>query len=291
MRTLAMGFFDGVHIAHRKIIESAVEYGKAHNMPAAAVTFDKSPARVLFSAEVALLSDNREKQRLISGLGAECIMLGTSKKILAMSGEEFVREVLVKQLQIGAAFCGYNYTFGCDLLKSDDLKRLGKKYGFEVFVMPQENFCGESVSSSRIRELLKKGDTQTAAKLLGRNYSIGGIVEGGKRLGRTMGFPTVNIYPEKSVAAIPNGVYATYVNFNGQRRVGVTNVGVNPTLGDGNLRIETFIPDFSGNLYGVWVDTEFVHFIRPERKFSNVEELFEHIRKDTARIIEIMKEK
>lgn len=289
MKTLAMGFFDGVHIAHQKIIKSAVAYGIENNMPAAAVTFDRSPAEVLFSAKVSLLSDNREKQRLISALGAECIMLGASRKLFAMSGEEFVKEVLLKQLEVGAVFCGYNYTFGSDLLKCGDLKRLGDKYGFKVFVAEEERIGEESVSSSRIRELLQKGNTEAAAELLGRRYSIGGIVEGGKRLGRTMGFPTINIYPQGMRAEIPNGVYATYVTFNGERHVGVTNVGTNPTVGDGNLRIETFIPNYSGNLYGVWVNTEFVHFVRPERKFSSVEELFERIGKDTEYIVEMMK--
>lgn len=288
MKTLALGFFDGVHIAHQKIIKSAAEFGKEHNMSAAALTFDCPPVEVLFSKKVFLLSTNEEKKELIENLGAECIMLHAEKELLAMKGETFVREILVKKMNAGAVFCGYNYSFGSDLCKSGDLKAFGERYGFFVHIAPEERLEGQCVSSSRIRELLKAGNMEAAAKLLGRHYSVKGIVEEGKHLGRTMGFPTVNVYPKGEGMILPRGVYATYVQFKGERHIGVTNVGLNPTVGDKNIRIETYIHGYSGNLYGEEIKTEFVHFIRPERKFSSVEELFGQISEDAVKAVELL---
>lgn len=282
--SIALGFFDGVHIAHQKIIRAAVSFGRERGFRPIALTFDTAPVKALFGTEVKVISGNLEKQRLISALGAECVMLGATAELLAMDGESFVREVLVKKMNAAAVSCGYNYTFGSDTLGSRELRELGEKYGFEAIISEAETVDGIPVSSSRIRELLQKGDMEGARRLLGRNFAVTGIVEAGKRLGRTMGFPTVNIYPSENRCLIPRGVYAARVSFDAERRDAVTNVGVNPTVGDKNIRIETYIPGFSGNLYGKEITTEFVHFVRPERKFSSVEELFSRISEDAKTV-------
>ncbi len=283
--SIALGFFDGVHPAHQQIISAAVKKGSEAGLRAVALTFDLSPATVLFGVHPPLLTYNSEKQRLISALGAECVFLRTDSELLSLSGEEFVRRILVEQFNIGAAFCGFNYTFGRDRLSSGDLQRLGRELGFETCIFPQVLYDGLPISSSRVRDLIAKGDMEGTAALLGRPYSVTGIVERGKRLGRTMGFPTINIYPSSQRVFMPRGVYATRVVFGGEEHMGVTNVGINPTVRDSGIRIETHIPNFSGDLYGVEVETRFLHFVRPERKFATVDELFAQIRRDTDTVL------
>ena len=278
--TVALGFFDGVHLAHQKIIRTAVE--QAVGMRALALTFDRAPAEVLFNAPVAYMTSKNERERLIASMGAECVSLSASPELLKMSGEAFVKEILIEKLQAAALVCGYNYSFGSDLLGAGDLKTIGDSFGLSVTVLPEESCGGESISSSRIRTLLEKGETQAAAELLGRPYSITKAVEQGKHLGRTMGFPTINLYPEPWRVQLPRGVYATWVEFGGERYKGVTNIGINPTVGDKNMRVETHIPNFSGDLYGEEVTVYFVRFLRPEQKFPSVEELFSQIAADTA---------
>lgn len=279
--SVALGFFDGVHLAHQKIIRAAVSYAEKNSLRAAALTFDRSPAEVLFGAPCLCLTDNYEKSGIISSFGAECVMLNTTPELLRMGGEDFVRNILIEKMNAAAVFCGYNYTFGRERLTAAELVDIGERLGLHTEVIAEERKGGEAISSSRIRSLLQKGDMEAAAVLLGRPYSVTGTVEAGKRLGRTMGFPTINIYPNADRSFIPRGVYATWAVFAGERRVGVTNIGVNPTVGDRNIRIETFIPGFSGNLYGCCVTIEFIHFVRPEQKFASVDELFSRIALDT----------
>lgn len=286
--SIALGFFDGVHLAHQKIIRAAAELSPSRRP--LALTFDKPPAQVLFGVRVSCLTNNAERERLITALGAECVCLAATKELLSMKGADFVREILVGRLNAAALVCGYNYSFGSDALGAADLVRIGGEAGLEVLVLPEEKVGGESVSSSRIRSLLASGDTEGAAALLGRYYSVTGTVERGKGLGRTMGFPTVNIYPERGRAPMPRGVYASWAEFGGERRKSVSNIGINPTVGDKNMRVETHILDFDGDLYGREVTVSFVRFLRPEKKFASVEELFARIEADSAEAAAVLAE-
>ena len=283
--SVALGFFDGVHMAHQKIIMAAVNAAEEKGLRPVALSFDAPPALALFGSCPPLLTDNDEKCRLIASLGSECLLLPTTKELLSMTGEEFIRSVLIEQLKADYAVCGFNYHFGRDRQNAGDLTLLGEKYGIEIMVLPEERLDGEVVSSSRIRELLSQGRMEQSAMLLGRPYSLIGTVAEGKHLGRTMGFPTINIYPDIQ-PLIPRGVYAAKVIFDNQECVGVTNVGVNPTVNDNGMRVETHIPHFDGNLYGKTVEIQLFSFIRPERKFTSVEELFAQIKKDTVRVQE-----
>lgn len=281
--SVALGFFDGVHAAHQKIIKAAVNAADERGLHPVALSFAEPPAKMLFGSSPPLLTDNEEKRRLIAILGADCLLLPTTMELLGMSGEEFVKSVLIDRLKADYAVCGYNYHFGRDRLSAGNLIELGQKYGIEICVLPEEKVNGETVSSSHIRELLADGNMEQASLLLGRPYSVSGIVAEGKHLGRTMGFPTINIYPELK-PPIPRGVYAAKVIFDGQEYIGVTNVGINPTVGDRGIRVETHLPDFDGNLYGKIVEILLMHFVRPEQKFNSVEGLFAQIKRDTSTV-------
>lgn len=282
---IALGFFDGVHIAHRKIISLAVDYAKKNNLSPIALSFDASPLELLSDCRIKYLTTNKEKQSIIKSLGADTEFLPLSKELLSMEADAFVKEILVDKYNIKYAVCGYNYRFGRNG-KGDTklLCQLGNQYGFEVTVCDCETLLGEGISSSRIRELISDGNIEPANELLGRNFSLSGIVCEGKQLGRKLGFPTANVFFNEHTVIPRNGVYKTLVTVENDSYTAITNTGINPTVGGEALRTETYIPDFNRNIYGKEIKIEFLSFIREERKFDSIEELKTQIKQDIDRM-------
>jgi riboflavin kinase/FMN adenylyltransferase len=270
-----------VHIAHREIISHTVEYAKKYALSPIALTFDVSPHSILSSGSFGYINTNDQKEELISSLGAKTQFLVADEKLLSMSPEDFVKEILVEEFRIKHAVCGYNYRFGRGG-KGDTqtLCSLGEKYGFSVEVCNRVTAYGKSVSSSRIRELLLSGSMEEANLLLGRCFFIEGTVREGKHLGRTLGFPTANVFFESNIIPPKAGVYKTIAIVGQKQFDAITNVGENPTVGGEAFRTETYIPHFSQDLYGKTLRIEFISFIRPERKFESLEELKKQIEKD-----------
>jgi len=282
---VALGFFDGVHIAHQKIISSAVGYARENALTPIALTFDKSPLEILAPKKVSYLTTNLQKENLIASIGAKTQYLKLSKELLDMSARDFILEILIKRYNIKYAVCGYNYRFGKNGNGNTDMLRsFGEKYGFLVKVCDCITKNGESVSSSKIRSLIECGSIAEANMLLGRSFFIEGNVCEGKHLGRTIGFPTANIFLEDLTVIPKKGVYKTLVTFEGKRFQAITNTGVNPTVGGERLRTETYIPDLSENLYGKKLMIEFLDFIRPEIKFENIKQLKNQIIEDLKNI-------
>lgn len=283
--SIALGFFDGVHIAHKKIIEATVRYAQKNSFSPVALTFDRSPLEILSPGKVRYLTDSKEKAELIKALGADMQVLTLSKELLALSPEEFVRNILVSEFGIKHAVCGFNYRFGKGGSgDTNTLTELGKKYGFTVEVCDKVMYDEADVSSSRIRKLLDEGNISLANKLLGRNYSLCGTVTEGKHLGKTLGFPTANVFFKPDRATLLCGVYETAVFIDGIKLPAITNVGINPTVGGEKMRSETFIPDFSEDIYDKEIKIEFIDFIRKETKFENLELLKKQINEDVNTI-------
>lgn len=279
--SIALGFFDGVHTAHRAIIETAVRKAEMRGLRPVVLTFDKAPSEVLFGSAPPYITTLEEKERLINALGAQMCLMHTSRSLLSMTAEEFAEKILVQEYNAAEVTCGFNYRFGS--AGSGDtqlLTKLGKRFGFNVTVVGERISGGETVSSSRIRTLISSGRIEEANILLGRSFSISGTVEHGKRLGRTIGFPTANVYPQSGALLPMSGVYETVVEINGERLSAITNTGTNPTVGKETLRTETYIPSAEVDLYGKRITVEFVRFIRPEKKFSDLEALKRQIRED-----------
>lgn len=279
--SIALGFFDGVHTAHRAIIETAVRKAEMRGLRPVVLTFDKAPSEVLFGSAPPYITTLEEKERLINALGAQMCLMHTNRSLLSMTAEEFAEKILVQEYNAAEVTCGFNYRFGSEGCGDTQLlTKLGKRFGFNVTVVGERISGGETVSSSRIRALISSGRIEEANMLLGRSFSISGTVEHGKRLGRTIGFPTANVYPPNGALLPMSGVYETVVDINGERLSAITNTGTNPTVGKETLRTETYIPSAEVDLYGKRITVEFVRFIRAEKKFSDLEALKRQIRED-----------
>ncbi len=285
LSSIALGFFDGVHIAHKKIIEKAVDYANKNGLSPIALTFDRSPLEILSPGKIRYITDITQKELLIKEIGAEIEFLTLTQGLLDMSAEEFVKTVLVDKYHIRHAVCGYNYTFGKDGKGNTDLlKRLGEKYGFGTEVCDCVTYNDITASATNIRTLLAEGNVVLAGKLLGRNFTLSAIVSEGKKLGRTLGFPTANTYFSENTAMPMHGVYKTNTILDNKKFPSLTNVGINPTFGGENKRCETYIPNFSGNIYGRKIEIEFIDFIREEKKFDSIDSLRKQIEKDLKEV-------
>jgi riboflavin kinase/FMN adenylyltransferase len=309
---VTLGNFDGVHLGHRALLRKTLASARKRDLPAVAVTFDPHPLR-LFRGDNAppQLISPQGKLECFRQLGMDtALVLPFTKETAAMRPEDFVRAVLLDALRVRALIVGYDYAFGRDRRGNAALLReLGRLHGFSVEEAPALLTGGEPVSSTRIRALLMEGDVAGAARLLGRPYSAEGIVAHGKaRGGSLLGFPTANLRPDGGILLPKRGVYAVTVELNpgsgnaggepglpqassgrsgqdtdascGRLLRGVADVGVNPTFGDGSLRVETHILHFSGDLYGVPLRVHFLRRIRDERRFGSVDELIARIRLD-----------
>lgn len=283
--SIALGFFDGVHIAHQEIIKRCVDAAREKNLRPVALTFDVSPPEFLGKG-ASYITSNDEKSALINALGCETHFLKTTKELLATEPADFVKSVLIEKYAAKYIVCGFNYRFGKNA--SGDVKLLREiagKYGAEVCVCGCVTLENERVSSSRIRSLITDGNIKKANKMLGRRFSVSGVVSEGKHLGKTIGFPTANVYVSKNMIAPKFGVYHTIVSIGEKRHHAITNVGINPTVGGEKLRTETYIPDVDMNLYNERIKIEFIDFIRSERKFAGISELKRQIESDLERLM------
>ena len=285
----ALGFFDGVHLAHKHILSQCVDYAKKHGLKSIALTFEKSPSEY-FGKKIKYLTSLEEKIRLMTRLGIDSVVvLPCNEQTLSLSPEEFVNSILFEKLNATALFCGFNYTFGKEAKGNiNTLKELCRERNINVFVTPCMSQFGVTVSSSEIRRALSEGNMNLANSLLTRPFEFCGKVKKGKKLGRELGFPTANIYPE-NFPDLPFGVYATKTVIDDKEYVSVTNVGVNPTVSDPNLRVETYITDFDGDIYNNDISVKFYSFLRPETKFASVDELKKQIEQDTENSIAYFK--
>ena len=272
---VALGYFDGVHLGHRLVLARAVQEARARGCAAAVFTF-APPANGSVKGKAILTP--AEKLRRMASLGIEAVLCPPFEAFCALSPEEFVETVLIECLGAKAVFCGENFTFGRGRAgNADTLRSLCAARGIAVETLPLMECGGAPVSSSRIRALLAGGGIPAANALLGEAYCIDLPVRHGKRLGRTLGFPTINqVYPEGML--LPRqGVYVTRVLLNGQWLPGATGLGTRPSVAGGGtgagVTCETFIPDFAGELYDSAVRVRFCKFLWPTQKYDSLEAL------------------
>ena len=282
---MTIGNFDGIHLAHQKIIAQVVKEARKINRKAVVMTFDPHPQKVLHPERVPfyLITTVDEKLALIESLQVDAAILidfshefpkpRPKNSFAIFYGGNSPRKILI----------GHDYTFGRGKEgKPEYLRIMGEKLGFGVEVIDAVLMDGEIVSSTRVRQSILKGDVKTAAKLLGRSFTVKGSVIKGFRRGTDLGFPTANIHTDKEL--IPRrGVYAVKVGLDGEDHPAVANIGFNPTFSNEQLSIEIHILDFAENLYGRELSICFVDRLRDERKFEGPDQLVEQIRKDILR--------
>ena len=280
----AFGAFDGIHLAHAKILDTAVERARALGVSAVACTFDPHPTAVLrpekAPAPIATLEENlaRIAER---GLDATLVIPFT-RDFSRMEAETFVDEALVGTLGAREVVVGFNHTFGSGARGTAVLLReLGARRGFVTHVLPPLQVNGLTVSSSAIREALRDGDVEQARAFLGRPYSLTGTVRRGAGRGRTLGFPTANLKPDRPLV-LAAGVYAARARWEDRQAEAVVNIGYRPTFEESQYWVEAYLFDFAGDLYDRALTLDFLCRIRAEMKFPGVEALTAQVRADMA---------
>lgn len=278
----AIGKFDGVHLGHRKLLEKVLKT-KEDGLAAAVFTFDPAPGVFFSGKPQAGLMTKEEKRRCFEEMGVDVLIeFPLNEKTAAMPPEEFVRDILCGKMHTRFLAAGTDVSFGGGG-KGDWhlLRALSKKYGYQLKIIDKIMYNGREISSSYVRKTVQEGNMELAAKLLGAPYTVSGRVMHGKRLGRTLGMPTVNLLPGKDKLLPPNGVYLFRLEFGGVSFSGITNIGCRPTVSDsGQMSVETYLYDFDSDIYGEYVEVSLYSFCRPERKFSGVEELKENMTRD-----------
>ena len=288
-----MGTFDGVHIGHQKIIEKLILSAKASHCDSLVLTFFPHPRMVLQEqSEIKLLNTIEERTELLKKTGLDNLIIHPFDKAFSrLTAEEFVKNVLVDQLNIQKIVIGHDHRFGRNRTADiNDLIEFGEKYGFEVEQISAQEIEAISVSSTKIRSALEVGNINLANQYLGYAYFLTGIVQKGKQLGRTIGFPTANLKIEENYKLIPQkGVYIVSSILNEVTVYGMMNIGINPTVGGESISIEIYFLDFNDNLYNQKIQVSLLQHIRSEEKFGSIDLLKAQLEKDKNTVISFRK--
>ena len=282
---VATGFFDGVHLGHRLVIEQLVSAAAVRGDESMVVTFWPHPRNVLQkeARSLRLLTSLHEKKDLLLDMGVDRVeVMPFTKDFSRMTTREYLRE-LMDRFDAKAVLIGYDNRMGCDADGADQVAAVAHDLGLEVIrtqMVPSEQ--GYAVSSTKIRERLEAGDVRAASAMLGYDYTLHGVVVAGNRLGRTIGFPTANMQMYEPLKQVPgNGVYFVKVETLGRYLYGMCNVGCRPTVSSGNHRtIETHIFDFSEDIYGLDIKVTFIEKLRDEVRFESLEALRSQLEND-----------
>ena len=280
---VALGNFDGVHRGHQQVIAQAAKGARAHGCPLGVISFEPHPRRLFHPDEPTFrLMTPHQQARALEDLGVDRFyVLNFDYEMASLTDREFVEKVLVQGLGVRHVAVGFDISFGKGRTGSPDaMRRYGEELGFTVSVAEAVGEGGEKFSSTGVREALREGKPQVAAAILGRPFAIEGIVRRGKQLGRELGFPTANVMLSDYV--VPKfGVYATRTRLpDGREIAGASSLGVNPTTGEEDPRLEVWLFDFDEDLYGQQIETDLIAFLRREEKFDSVEALIAQVRRD-----------
>lgn len=289
---MSIGQYDGVHLGHQKLIGETVRQATERGLPALVLTFDPHPREVIKpGSHPPILTPLRRKAELIEECGVDALCVVPFTQTFArLSPQDFVHETLVSRLHPAKVIVGENFTFGSKAAGTvETLAELGSSFGFEVESLSLVNDGPHTISSTFIRSCVDAGDMRRATAALGRPHRIEGLVVRGDMRGRGLGFPTANLRPPMYSAIPADGVYAGWMTVRGQPRAAAISVGTNPTYSGTERRVESYLLDFEGDLYGEQVQVDFIERIRPMIKFSSSAELVAEIERDvseTRRILE-----
>ena len=287
---LTLGVFDGLHLGHQLIMSTVVERARAINAVPTVITFDPHPRAVLHPESAPpLLQTFDQKIEAFGVLGIEqTIVVRFTRDFAQLEAEDFLRDVVRDRLQAVEVYLGRGFAFGRNREGNIELlRKVSKQLGFSADEVPEVRLRGQRISSSRIRGLLAEGKVNLARRMLGRPYGVEGRVVRGAERGRTLGFPTANLRPENRV--IPRGgVYITATLIEGAWRRSITNIGTRPTFESDSAQpsVETYVMNWTGDLYGDVVRVRFLRRLRNEQKFASIDELKQQIARDRDRASE-----
>ena len=279
---IAIGKFDGIHIGHQALLQCIIDK-KKENMLAVVFTFSPSPEEFFKGQLLPAIDTPDEKRQNFEKMGVDILIeYPLTKESAAISPQAFMEDILYRGLNAGYVVSGTDLSFGNKGLGNSAMLQefsLQKEFCYEMF----DKVCvdGKEVSSTAVRDAIVKGDMRLTCRMLGREYCIGGEVVHGKALGRTIQMPTINIVPAKQKLLPPSGVYATITSIDGKEYYGVTNIGCKPTVSNEmKIGVETHLFDFEKDVYGKKVVTKLIQFIRPEKKFDNIDDMLTGIQQD-----------
>ena len=281
-KIFALGFFDGVHLGHQALLSECCALAAQQQAMPCAITFDKHPQAYFTDTPPALLLPTYDRQGLLIHYGMkEATAFPVNEETMSTPWQAF----LDRLLEMGAVgfVCGDDFRFGHKGEgNAEKLQQFCRETNLPCIIVPEQTLDGIRISSTHIRALIESGDVETAAKFLGHPHMLGGNVVPGRQLGRTIGAPTANILIPEGVVVPKLGVYACTCELWGREYVAVTNIGSRPTVGGHQVRAESWILDFDGDLYGNRIVLKFHKFLRPEQKFADLEELHRQIQQDAA---------
>ena len=285
----ALGFFDGVHLGHRALLDACCALAENQKAAAGAVTFTEHPDALVLGKMPPLINTHEDRKYLLTQLGAHKVLeLPFDREMMSMPWRDFL-DMLVQRYDAAGFVCGDDFRFGHKGQgNAEKLTDFCKENGFVCRIVPQVVLDGTVVSSTHIRGLLERGEVENAGRFLGHPHILSGEVISGRHLGRTLGIPTANLLLPDDLVKLPHGVYACVAVAEGQRYMAVTNVGNRPTVGGHRVTVEPWILNFDGDLYGKQLTLEFYKFLRPERKFDSLKELKAQIQSDAAQTRETL---
>lgn len=283
---VTVGTFDGVHEGHRALIETVVKKAKKRNARSVVISFDPHPRDIINpgSSGIKQLTTIQERREILEEIGIDVLLIiPFTRDFSLMSSEEFVENIVFEKVGVSEFVIGYDHHFGKDRTGTiETVENLGKKLGFDAFIVSKKELGAITVSSTTIRkELSEEGNVKQAANLLGRDYLLNGIVIHGDKRGRTIGYPTANLKPEHPNKVIPkDGVYVVHVRVEGNWFSGMMNIGNRPTFKGAKKALEVNIFEFDKDIYGQTIQVRFLKRLRGEVKFAGIDELVDQLDSD-----------
>lgn len=282
-KVMALGFFDGIHIGHAALMNMIIKRAQEYDAEPAVLTFDVHPDSLVFKKNVPLINSADDRERILSrcfGID-DVVVVHFSQSVMHMDWKVFIDE-LIDDMDLCHIVVGHDFKFGYKGLgTAEKLKEYCAQRGVGCDIIPPVCKDGVIVSSTLIRGLIESGEIEKANEYLGRPHTLTDVVRSGYHLGTQMGTPTINMRFPDGVIIPRHGVYAAKAYVDGEEYMSVTNVGVRPTVSeDGGVNVESFLLNFTGNLYGRLVRLDFYKFMRPERKFDDIDELAAQIKHD-----------
>ena len=282
---VAFGMFDGVHLGHARLMQKAVQLARRDGLESVVYTFSTHPTATFAPERVPLqLNTRSEKIREIARQGIDVALLRPFDRDYAAQSPEAFVQAFCRALHPRHVVIGFNYTFGCKGAgKAEDIIALGKRYGFETHVVDEVQLLGEPLSSTRVRAAVAQGDMQLVHALLGRPYTLSGVVQRGKQLGRTLDFPTANLSWSADKAIPPSSVYAALADVGGRRYMAAVNIGSHPTAPGGGYTVEANLLDYDGGeCYGSHMRLSFYARLREERQFESLDALRDEVMRNRS---------